>query len=181
MEYALALLVLAALVALAVGPPLRRRGEEEARELIRLEELEAAKEAKYREIRDAEIDHRMGKLSEADWRRVDGDLRAEALEILRELDAAGGALRTPRARDPHQLAGQEPVVAGAVDAADEQAVAAWRQRHAESHDPARAAGAGGELGGLPAGAVAAARARGHCRFAASHQLQPPPGRRRNAT
>ena len=86
MEYALALLVLAALVALAVGPPLRRRGEQEARELIRLEELNAAKEAKYREIRDAEIDHRMGKLSEADWRRVDGDLRAEALEILRELD-----------------------------------------------------------------------------------------------
>ena len=86
MEYALALLVLAALVALAVSPPLRRRGQEEARDQVRLEELNAAKEAKYREIRDAELDHRMGKLSEADWRQVDGDLRGEALEILRELD-----------------------------------------------------------------------------------------------
>jgi hypothetical protein len=86
MEYALAALVLAALVAVAVGAPLRRRGEEERREEIRLEELRAAKEAKYREIRDAELDHRMGKLSEGDWRTVDGQLRAEAIAILDELE-----------------------------------------------------------------------------------------------
>jgi hypothetical protein len=89
-EYALALLVLVALVALAVAVPLRRRGEEERREEVRLEELNAAKEAKYREIRDAELDHRMGKLSEEDWRAVDRELRAEAIEILRRLDALEG-------------------------------------------------------------------------------------------
>jgi hypothetical protein len=50
--------------------------------------LEAAKEAKYREIRDAELDFRTGKLSEADWREVDGTLREEAVEILGRLDAA---------------------------------------------------------------------------------------------
>jgi hypothetical protein len=86
MEYALAALVLAALVAAAVSAPLRRRGEEERREAVRLEELRAAKEAKYREIRDAELDHRMGKLSADDWRAVDGQLRGEAIEILDELE-----------------------------------------------------------------------------------------------
>ena len=93
MEYVVALLVLSALVALAVSVPLRRRGQAECLEETRFEELTAAKEAKYREIRDAELDHRMGKLSESDWRMVDGELRGEAVEILRELDALEG--RTP--------------------------------------------------------------------------------------
>jgi hypothetical protein len=95
-QYALALLVLAALVALAVSVPLRRRGEEEQRDEIRLEELRAAKEAKYREIRDAELDHGMGKLSQEDWRAVDRELRAEAIEILRRLDRLEG--RSPEGR-----------------------------------------------------------------------------------
>jgi len=89
-EYALALVVLAALVALAVAGPLRRRGEEERVEEARLAELRAAKEAKYREINDAELDHRMGKLSREDWRAVDRELRGEAIEILRELDRLEG-------------------------------------------------------------------------------------------
>jgi type II secretory pathway component PulM len=89
-EYALALVVLAALVAAVVWQPLRRRGEEERREETLLAELSAAKEAKYREIRDAELDHRMGKLSREDWRSVDRDLRAEAIEILRRLDQLEG-------------------------------------------------------------------------------------------
>jgi membrane protein implicated in regulation of membrane protease activity len=89
-EYALALLVLVVVVAAVLALPLRRRGEEERREETRVAELQAAKEAKYREIRDAELDHQMGKLSQADWRAVDGDLRAEAIEILRELDRLEG-------------------------------------------------------------------------------------------
>ena len=90
MEYALALLVLAAIVAAVVWLPLRRRGVEERREETMLAELSAAKEAKYREIRDAELDHQMGKLSQEDWRSVDRDLRAEAIEILRQLDRIEG-------------------------------------------------------------------------------------------
>jgi membrane protein implicated in regulation of membrane protease activity len=89
-EYAIALLVLAVLVALAVARPLRSPGEEERRDQNRIAELEAAKEAKYREIRDAELDHRMGKLSREDWRAVDSDLRAEAIVILSELDRLEG-------------------------------------------------------------------------------------------
>ena len=90
MEYALALVVLALLVAAVLTVPLRRRGEEERRDETRLAELQAAKEAKYREIRDAELDHQMGKLSDNDWRAVDRDLRGEAIEILRELDRLEG-------------------------------------------------------------------------------------------
>ena len=93
MEYALALLILAALVAVVVIRPLRRPGHIERHEESRVEELRAAKEAKYREIRDAELDREMGKLSRHDWRSVDRDLRGEAIEILRELDRLEG--RTP--------------------------------------------------------------------------------------
>jgi len=89
-EYALALLVLALVVAAVLSLPLRRRGEEERRDETRLAELQAAKEAKYREIRDAELDREMGKLSRNDWRAVDRDLRTEAIEILRELDRLEG-------------------------------------------------------------------------------------------
>jgi len=52
----------------------------------RLAELEASREAKYREIRDADLDHRTGKLSDADFEALDQTLRAEAVEILHELD-----------------------------------------------------------------------------------------------
>jgi hypothetical protein len=91
LEYALALVLLLALVALVVAGPLRQGGEVERRDQARRAELQAAKEAKYREIRDAELDHRMGKLSEEDWRAVDQELRAEAIGILRELDRLGDA------------------------------------------------------------------------------------------
>jgi cytochrome c-type biogenesis protein CcmF len=50
-------------------------------------ELEALKEAKYREIRDAELDHAAGKLSDEDFALLDAELREEAVEIL---DRANG-------------------------------------------------------------------------------------------
>jgi hypothetical protein len=90
-EYVVALVVLLALVAFVVAGPLRSGAAAgQAREDARRAELEAAKEAKYREIRDAELDHRMGKLSEEDWRRVDRELRGEAIEILGRLDELEG-------------------------------------------------------------------------------------------
>jgi hypothetical protein len=83
----LVLIVLAVVVFVVSGPLRRGRVEAvEASESARRAGLEAAKEAKYAEIRDAELDHRMGKLSEADWRVQDRALRAEAIEILRGLD-----------------------------------------------------------------------------------------------
>jgi flagellar biosynthesis/type III secretory pathway M-ring protein FliF/YscJ len=53
-------------------------------------ELEAARDAKYREIRDAELDHQTGKLSDQDFQAIDSVLRAEAIEILRRLDSVRG-------------------------------------------------------------------------------------------
>ena len=53
------------------------------------DDLEAAREAKYREIRDAELDYRTGKLSREDYEAIDRALRAEAIEILNRLEASG--------------------------------------------------------------------------------------------
>ncbi len=84
-----AIVLLALVVAWVVLGPLRRGSEIDRREDDRRAALEAAKEAKYREIRDAELDLRMGKLSEEDWRGVDAELRSQAIAILRQLDALG--------------------------------------------------------------------------------------------
>jgi Tfp pilus assembly protein PilX len=75
-------------VAWLVLAPLRPGAAERARQASASErdELEALKEAKYREIRDAELDYRTGKLSETDWRDLDRGLRAEAVAILHRLD-----------------------------------------------------------------------------------------------
>jgi hypothetical protein len=87
MEFALAAFLLALVVGFVVGRPLLRGPDVDRREDERRAALEAAKEAKYREIRDAELDFRMGKLTEGDYRTTDRELRAQAIEILRELDA----------------------------------------------------------------------------------------------
>jgi cytochrome c-type biogenesis protein CcmF len=49
-------------------------------------ELELERDAKYREIRDAELDYRVGKLSRSDYDAVDAALRAEALAILDRIE-----------------------------------------------------------------------------------------------
>jgi hypothetical protein len=51
-------------------------------------ELEAARDAKYREILDAELDRRTGKLSDEDYEAINRSLRGEAVEILDALDDA---------------------------------------------------------------------------------------------
>jgi hypothetical protein len=66
------------------GPSLGDQSADEAA-------LEAAKEAKFREIRDAELDFRMGKVSEADYKAHDRELRGQAIEILAALDELNGS------------------------------------------------------------------------------------------
>jgi hypothetical protein len=78
------LVVLAIVIWLVVAP---LRSTSAAAPASERAELEARKEAKYREIRDAELDYRTGKLSEADWRALDRSLRAEAIALLDRLDA----------------------------------------------------------------------------------------------
>jgi hypothetical protein len=86
MEFALAIVILALLAAVVIAAPLRLGPAVDAREDERRAALEAAKEAKYREIRDAELDFRMGKMSEPDYRVTDRELRSQAVAILREID-----------------------------------------------------------------------------------------------
>ena len=84
-------------MALAVVGPLRRP-EEGAAPDHRRAELEAAKEAKYREIRDAELDFRMGKVSRRDHGITDRELRAQAVAILERLDELEDSPRPPADR-----------------------------------------------------------------------------------
>jgi cytochrome c-type biogenesis protein CcmF len=61
-------------------------------------ELEALKEAKYREIRDAELDHAAGKLSDEDFALLDAELRREAVEILDRGNGNGAVATRPAER-----------------------------------------------------------------------------------
>jgi Na+-transporting methylmalonyl-CoA/oxaloacetate decarboxylase gamma subunit len=91
----LIVLAILAIVVLVISAPIRRarahgaQGDSAPDGAAEIAELEAARDAKYREIRDAELDHRTGKLSDADYQAIDRELRAEAIEILRALDRAG--------------------------------------------------------------------------------------------
>jgi hypothetical protein len=87
MEFFLALLIVV-LVAWFVTAPLRNRAPEHEDDpaVAELADLEARKQAKYRQIRDAEADRAAGKLTEEDYKRLDRELRAEAIDILKRID-----------------------------------------------------------------------------------------------
>jgi hypothetical protein len=100
MEFLIVLAILLLVVAV-VGAPLRREwverdhGEAPSEELEparELAELEAARDAKYREIRDAELDHNTGKLSDVDYEAIDRTLRAEAIGLMNAIDDASERL-----------------------------------------------------------------------------------------
>lgn len=90
MQVLLSFLAVSIAVAVIATPLLR--GVNESHVDPEREELEAAKQAKYREIRDAQLDYRAGKLTESEWRETDRDLRREALAILSRLDRGGDRL-----------------------------------------------------------------------------------------
>jgi flagellar biosynthesis/type III secretory pathway M-ring protein FliF/YscJ len=82
----LTLLLLAGVIVVISGP-LRRAGRARAPAADQRSALEAAREAKYREIKDAELDFKTGKLSQEDYEQLRASLRAEAVEILDRLAA----------------------------------------------------------------------------------------------
>lgn len=93
MEFFLAVAIVV-LVAWFITAPIRNRPDSEPEDprLAELADLEARKRAKYQQIRDAEADHASGKLSDSDYERLDAELRAEAIDILKGIDR----LRTVR-------------------------------------------------------------------------------------
>jgi cytochrome c-type biogenesis protein CcmF len=62
--------------------------------------LEAARAAKYREIRELELDYRMGKLSREDYRATDAALRVEALALLDRVEAPATTTPEPEPAEP---------------------------------------------------------------------------------
>ena len=92
MEAVLVICIVLPLAAWLIAAPLLsgRADAAATAEEAELAELEAARDAKYAEIRDAELDYRTGKLSEADWRELDRRLRAEAVQVLHKLDELHG-------------------------------------------------------------------------------------------
>jgi hypothetical protein len=103
----LIVLVVLAVAMLVITQPLRRvwthsGGGADAGPPATIAELEAAREAKYAEIREAELDHQMGKLNDEDFEAVDRGLRSEAIEILAALDAALGAPPEPASARPRK-------------------------------------------------------------------------------
>lgn len=79
-------ILLGVAVAAFVAYPFWGKGEVTSTEDPALAGLEAARESKYGEIRDAQTDLASGKLSQADFERVDADLRLEAVDILDQID-----------------------------------------------------------------------------------------------
>jgi hypothetical protein len=84
---ALLALALAVAVILVITRPLRSARAPQGSVAPQRGELETRREAKYREIRDAELDYRTGKLSSEDYELLVAELRLEALEILDRLRA----------------------------------------------------------------------------------------------
>ncbi|HRV60713.1 MAG TPA: hypothetical protein P5138_08785, partial [Solirubrobacterales bacterium] len=72
-------LILLVLVGAFVSMPFWRDRAASSTEDPEIAALEAARESKYREIRDAEMDRESGKLSEEDFTELDAELRREAV------------------------------------------------------------------------------------------------------
>lgn len=98
MEALLATLVVAGALALVAWPFLRPQSEPDPLD-ERRESLELAKQVKYREIRDLELDMRAGKIDREEWERLDRELRREAIAILAELDGSATAAAARGAAD----------------------------------------------------------------------------------
>ena len=83
-------LILLVFVGTFVSMPFWRGRAASSTEDPEIAALEAARESKYREIRDAEMDRESGKLSEEDFAELDAELRREAVDILDSLEALKG-------------------------------------------------------------------------------------------
>lgn len=91
LQILLTVLMLVAVVAFMAWPLLH--GIDERVVDAERRELEDAKQAKYREIKDAELDRKAGRMTEEQWQQTDHELRQEAMQILRAIDTLGADRR----------------------------------------------------------------------------------------
>ena len=104
-----AALVLAAVLAVAcvlvVALPFLREPEPESDSLDELDEAERrrlelleARDRALAALKELELDHRTGKVSDEDYRELIGPMRRRAVETLRSLEPAGQPVRPARSR-----------------------------------------------------------------------------------
>ena len=85
----------------------------------RAEDLETRKAEIYAAIKDIEFDYQMGKLSEEDYLELRNQYKAEAVNILKQLDAIGaGSSRARRTKRPGSAEAFCPNCGTAVRKAD---------------------------------------------------------------
>lgn len=96
MTEALLVIAFGLITAAFVTLPFRSRWTVSGFEDPRIADLEARRDSKFREIKDAEADLKSGKLTRQDFDRVNPELRSEAVLILEELDR----VRADADRDP---------------------------------------------------------------------------------
>lgn len=102
-------LAIALFAAIFISLPFFRGGKGDARDehaaapdprVERLRELHSRKDSLLSAINDIEFDHGLGKLSTSDYKNLSRKYRAEAAEVLKEIDeAAGGSRETASADD----------------------------------------------------------------------------------
>ena len=100
-----AAVLIIALSALAIAWPVLRREEVHDQEGSQaaeapededpLQELEARRASIYLAIRELRFDHQVGKVSEADYEIFDSQLKAQAVAVLKEIDALEAAAADP--------------------------------------------------------------------------------------
>lgn len=98
LQLLLAAAMVAGVVAFLAWPVLR--GVDERVVDAQRSELEDAKRSKYREIKDAELEHKAGRMTEEQWRETDAELRREAMVILRQIDTLGAGETSPSPAAP---------------------------------------------------------------------------------
>ncbi|MDZ7292612.1 MAG: zinc ribbon domain-containing protein [candidate division KSB1 bacterium] len=82
-------ILLAILTAVFVGYPLFQKQQRKVSFAVnhRAQELEARKAEIYAAIRDIDFDYRMGKLSQEDYQALRDRYKAEAIDMMKQIDA----------------------------------------------------------------------------------------------
>ncbi|OQY88151.1 MAG: hypothetical protein B6D41_11155 [Chloroflexi bacterium UTCFX4] len=90
MDFAIALLILAATLVVLALPLYRTRRPSAALSVSTLDNLLAQRDSIYASLRDLELDRQLGKLDEADYNARRDQYMTQAAVALRQLDAAQG-------------------------------------------------------------------------------------------
>jgi hypothetical protein len=90
MDFALALVILAAALAALAVPLYRARSQAQYVSVSTLDDALAQRDGIYATLRDLELDHELGKLADADYASLRERYMLRAAEILRQIDTLRG-------------------------------------------------------------------------------------------